>query len=214
MTADNLRLLLIGSTGVVGQHVLRQALVAPQIGTVVALTRQPLVPHPKLTNPLIDFRSLRAEDPWWAVDGVISTLGTTQRRAGSPEAFREVDHGYTLAVARLAHLQGASRFALTSSLGADVSARSFYLRTKGETERDIEQIGFLSLTIARPGLLGGVRSERRMSEDIGKVGLGWLGPLLPRRWRVSQPERVAQSLVDAVIAGKPGPRVIGSEQFC
>jgi uncharacterized protein YbjT (DUF2867 family) len=211
--AGGLRVLLIGATGVVGTEVLRLALDEPRFAAIVAPTRRPLPPHPKLTNPLVDFGKLRATDPWWSVDGVVATLGTTQRTAGSPEAFRAVDHGYTLAVARLAHAAGATRFALTSSLGADPASRSFYLRTKGEIERDVEAIGFPSLTIVRPGLLGGARSERRLAEDIGKVVLGFLGPVVPARWRVCPPERVAAALVAAIVAGRPERHIIPSEQL-
>ncbi len=214
MGGENLRVLLIGSTGVVGEHVLRLALAEPRFGTIVALTRRPLPAHPKLINPVVDFAELPADAAWWDVDGVISALGTTQKRAGSPEAFRAVDYGHTLAVARLAHTGGATRFALTSSLGADPSSRSsYYLRTKGEIERDLERIGFASLTIARPGLLGGVRSERRLAEDVGKVALGLLGPILPARWRISRPERVAEVLVEAIVAGQLGRRVIDSDRL-
>lgn len=213
MGGETLHVLLIGATGVVGEHVLRLALAEPRFGMIVALTRRPLPPHPKLTNPLVDFGALRAEDPWWSVDGVISALGTTQRIAGSPEAFREVDYGYTLAVARLAHAAGAARFALVSSLGADTASPSFYLRTKGEIERDLGKVGFASLTIARPGLLGGARSERRLAEDLGKVALGLIGPILPARWRISRPERVAEVLVEAIVAGRPGRHVIASDQL-
>lgn len=213
MDRESLRVLLVGATGVVGGQALRLALAEPRFGSVVAPTRRPLPPHPKLSNPLVDFGALPAEAPWWSVDGVIATLGTTQRIAGSPEAFRAVDHGYTLAVARLARAGGATRFALTSSLGADPASRSYYLRTKGEIERDLEKVGFASLTIARPGLLGGVRSERRVAEDVGKVALGLLGPLLPARWRISRPERVAEVLVEAIVAGRPGCHVIPADEL-
>lgn len=214
MSGENLRVLLIGATGVVGEHVLRLALADQRFGAIVALTRRPLAAHPKLTNPLVDFAALPADAPWWSVDGVISALGTTQRIAGSAEAFHAVDYGYTLAVARLAHEKGATRFALTSALGADPAARSsFYLRTKGEIERDIEQLGFASLTIVRPGLLGGARSERRLAEELGKAALGLLGPILPARWRISRPERVAEMLVEAIAVGEPGRHVIGSDRL-
>lgn len=213
MGGETLKVLLIGATGVVGAHVLRLALAEPRFGAIVAATRRPLPPHPKLDNPLVDFDDLPVDAPWWSVDGVISTLGTTQRTAGSPAAFRAVDHGYTLAVARLARARGATRFALTSSLGADPGARSYYLRTKGETERDLEAVGFPSLTIVRPGLLGGDRSERRLAEDVGKLALGLLGPILPARWRISVPERVAAALVAAIAAGEPGRHVVASERL-
>lgn len=213
MADANLRVLLVGATGVVGAQALRLALAEPRFGAVIAPTRRPLAAHPKLTNPLVDFSDLPADAPWWSVDGVISALGTTQKAAGSPEAFRAVDHGYTLAVARLAHAAGATRFALTSSLGADPAARSYYLRTKGEIERDVEAVGIASLTIARPGLLGGARAERRLTEDVGKIALGLLAPIVPARWRISRPERVAEALVDAIAAGRLGLRIVPSEDL-
>ncbi|WP_353476284.1 NAD(P)H-binding protein (plasmid) [Salipiger sp. H15] len=209
-----MRVLLIGATGVVGRLVLERALAEPRFAEVVALTRRPLPGHPKLTNPVVDLGDLPPGTDWFSVDGVISALGTTQRIAGSREAFRAIDHGLNLALARRAHEGGASRFALTSSLGADPGARtSFYLRTKGELERDLSKIGYASLTIVRPGLLGGSRPERRPSEDLGKLALGLLGPVLPRRWRMSRPDRVAEALVEGLAAGQPGTQVIGASRL-
>ncbi|WP_209021303.1 NAD(P)H-binding protein [Paracoccus ravus] len=210
MAKENLRVLLIGATGVVGRHVLDIALADTRFAKVIALTRRPLPAHPKLINPVVDLNDLPAGAEWFSVDGVISTLGTTQRIAGSPEAFRAVDYGLNLAIAKKAHDSGATRFALTSSLGADPSSRSYYLRTKGEIERDLERIGYESLTILRPGLLGGTRSERRLSEDLGKTALGLLGPILPARWRISRPERVAEELVGAIAKGASGGHIIDS----
>ncbi|MTH79904.1 NAD(P)H-binding protein [Paracoccus aestuariivivens] len=208
-----LHVLLIGATGVVGRHVLDLALNESRFAKVIALTRRPLPEHPKLINLVVDLNDLPAEADWFFVDGVISTLGTTQRVAGSAEAFRAIDHGLNLAIAKRAHDSGATHFALTSSLGADPSSRSFYLRTKGEIENDLEKIGYSSLTFVRPGLLGGTRSERRLSEDLGKVVLGVFGPILPTRWRISRPERVARALVDAIASGKPGRHIVDSSSL-
>jgi hypothetical protein len=134
-------LLLAGATGLVGQAVLRRALDDARVTRVVAPTRRALPAAPKLDNPLVDFDRLPADAPWWAVDAVICTLGTTIRDAGSPQAFRVVDHDYPLAVARLARQHGASTFALTSAMGADPASRIFYNRTKGELERDLAACG-------------------------------------------------------------------------
>jgi uncharacterized protein YbjT (DUF2867 family) len=213
MPGKNLRVLLIGATGVVGGHVLQRALAEESFTEVVALTRRALPAHPKLINPVVNLADLPVAADWFAVDGVISTLGTTQRIAGSPEAFRAVDYGLNLAIARRAHDSGATRFALTSSLGADPTSRSYYLRTKGEIERDLEQIGYASLMFIRPGLLGGARSERRLSEDLGKIALSLLGPILPAGWRISRPERVAEMLVEAIVAGRPGRQIIDSSRL-
>jgi len=213
MNEENLRVLLIGSTGVVGKHVLELALAEKSFAEVIALTRRPLPTHPKLTNPVVDLRVLPSGTDWFAVDGVISALGATQRIAGSPEAFREVDYGLNMAIARMAYEGGAERCALTSSLGANASSRSFYLRTKGELERDLQKIGFASLTFVRPGLLGGARSERRLAEEAGKLALGLLGPVLPPLWRISRPDRVGSALVDAIVEGKPGRHIVESSRL-
>jgi hypothetical protein len=59
---------------------------------------------------------------------------------------------------------GAARFALTSSMGADMHSPFRYTRTKGELEDAVIRLGFPSLTIVRPGFLGG---ERRRGTAAG-----------------------------------------------
>jgi uncharacterized protein YbjT (DUF2867 family) len=206
-------LMLVGATGLVGRCVLQLALAEPRIGRLVAPTRRPLPPHPKLENPVVDFAALPVEAPWWQVDGVICTLGSTLRQAGSREAFRRVDFNYPLAVARLARARGAAAYALNSSLGADPGSRVFYARTKGELEEALRPVGYPSLTLVRPGLLGGKRQEFRFGERVATVLLALLGPLLPRRYRIVPAGRVAAALLEAVVTARPGVQVIESEKL-
>jgi uncharacterized protein YbjT (DUF2867 family) len=207
------RILLVGATGLVGSHVLAKALADLRIERVVAPTRRALPPHPKLTNPLVDFDHLIEAADWWSVDGVICTLGTTRATAGSDEAFRKVDYVYPLAVAKIARRHGAQRFALNSSLGADAKSRLLYPRTKGEVERDLQALGFPSLTIVRPGLIGGTRAEFRAGERIASAILGMLGPLLPRRYRISPAAVIADALIEAAVKGDPGVHIIESDRL-
>jgi uncharacterized protein YbjT (DUF2867 family) len=204
------RILIAGSTGLVGGHVLERLLADDRWTQVVAPTRRPLAAHPKLVNPIVDYEALPLDAPWWEVDAAISTLGTTLRQAGSREAFRAIDHGYIMAIARAVRDRGATRFGLNSALGADPGSLNFYLRTKGKIERDIEAIGFASLTIVRPGLLGGERSESRTGERIGLFVARALEPLLPRKWRISEATRVAAALVDGVANGAAGQVIVSS----
>lgn len=205
------KLLLVGSSGLVGQHVLAGALADSRFDQVVALTRRPLAAHPKLLNPIVDFDALPADAAWWTVDAVISTLGTTRAKAGSAAAFAHVDHDYPLAVARLAQKHGARTFVLNSALGADPASRLLYSRTKGLVERDIAALGFASLTFVRPGLIGGERAERRTGEALATAILGALAPILPARYRINPAPRIAAALLDAAAAGIPGRHVVPSE---
>lgn len=205
-----MRLMLAGCTGLVGRHVLELALADGRITEVVVPVRRPLAPRPRLTAPVVDYEDLPGDADWWAVDAAICTLGTTIRTAGSQDTFRRVDHDYPLMVARLAHRHGAATFALNSAMGADPASRIFYNRVKGEVERDIGSVGFRSLTIVRPGLLGGERSEVRPAERIASVALRFLHPVLPRSLRINEAGTIAAALLEAAIAGRPGVHVVGS----
>lgn len=204
-------LLLLGATGLVGGLVLSQAQANRGITRVVAPTRRPLPPHGRLLNPLVDFDCLPEDAEWWGVDAVVCALGTTMAKAGSREAFRRVDHDIPLQVARLALARGARTFALNSALGADPASRVFYSRTKGELERDLQALGYSSLTFVRPGLIGGDRTESRPAERMGIVVSECLRPLLPARYRVVPAERIAHHLLLAATAARPGVQVVPSE---
>ena len=209
-----MRILHVGATGLVGQLVLTRLLESPQVTQVVAPARRPLaLRHPKLENPVVDFDALPADAPWWAVDAVVCTLGTTLAAAGSREAFRRVDHDYPLAVARLARAHGAQAFALTSAMGANARSPVFYNRVKGELEQALAALDYPALVLVRPGLIDGERSERRTGEAIALAASRALRPLLPRKWRPSRASRIADALVAAALAPPPGRSVIGSAQL-
>jgi uncharacterized protein YbjT (DUF2867 family) len=203
--------MLVGATGMVGGAVLRQAQSDARVDRIVAPTRRELPPHPKLENPLVDFERLPADAPWWAVDSVICTLGTTIRKAGSQEAFRRIDHDYLLMVAQLTRRHGARAFALNSATGADPRSRFFYNRVKGEVEEAIRQVGFPSLTIVRPALIGGERDEFRPAEFVAMRLLRLADPLLPRRYRIVPHDRIAAALLEAAITAATGEHVVESE---
>ncbi|NKL21252.1 NAD-dependent dehydratase [Rhizobium leguminosarum] len=199
-----MKLLLVGSTGLVGRHALDLALQDRRVDRVIAPTRRTIREHPKLLSPLVDFDCLPAKAPWWNVDAVVCTLGTTMRSAGSGDAFRKVDYGYPLEVGRLARTHGANTYVLNSAIGADVGSRFFYNRTKGELERDLANLGWQSFTAVRPGLIGGDRDEYRLAERAALLVVRTLGSAIPRRWRINTAERIAHALLESAINPVPG----------
>jgi uncharacterized protein YbjT (DUF2867 family) len=200
-----MKILLLGASGLVGKNVLAQALAHPAITNVVAPTRQPLAPRPKLTNPVSDhLESLLSEGVARGMDGVVCTLGTTIGKAGSKEAFREVDYVLPLAFARSAHEHGAETFVLVSASVASVDSVMFYPRIKGEIERDIELVGFKSLTIVRPSLIGGERDEPRFREGIALRLMSIFAPILPKKLQVNPAPAIAEAILDAVTTTEPG----------
>ena len=202
---STMKILVLGASGLVGKNVLAQALAHPAITSVVAPTRRPLVPHPKLTNPVSDRLELLLPDGVArGIDAVVCALGTTLGKAGSKEAFREVDYVLPLAFARSAHEQGSETFVLVSASVASVNSSFFYPRIKGELERDIERVGFKSLTIIRPSLIGGKREESRFAEGIALRLVSVFAPILPNRFHLNPAPIIAAAAVNAVTTAEPG----------
>jgi uncharacterized protein YbjT (DUF2867 family) len=204
--------IVAGATGLVGQALMRQLAAESTWREVRALVRAALPPD--LSGPTVvavqpDYARLEPPPLWAAADHVFCALGTTMRQAGSAAAFRRVDFDYPVALARAARARGARHFLLVSALGADPASRVFYNRVKGEVEAAIITVGFRSVTIARPSLLLGRRTEPRLAEQLGKV----LGVLAPPRWRPVPASRVARALVDAAKRDAPGVRILENREL-
>jgi uncharacterized protein YbjT (DUF2867 family) len=209
-----MKVMLVGATGLVGGQVLQKLLDDVRCNAVVAPTRRALdLANPALLNPVVDFEQLPVEADWWAVDAVICALGSTIKQAGSRERFARIDHDYPLRVAEQARARGAHAFVLNSAMGADVGSRIFYNQVKGRLEQDLRGLGYPSLTLVRPGLIGGERKERRTGEHLASLVLGTLGPILPRAWRINPAERIAAAMVEAALAPRPGVHVIASAEL-
>jgi uncharacterized protein YbjT (DUF2867 family) len=116
---------------------------------------------------LIDFDRLENYADLVKASDIYCCLGTTMKKAGSKEAFFKVDFTYPHQIAQMALKNGAERFLIVSSVGADPKSSNYYLRVKGEIEQAISRLTFTAIHIFRPSLLLGERGEVRLGEKIG-----------------------------------------------
>ncbi|HUI62162.1 MAG TPA: NAD-dependent epimerase/dehydratase family protein, partial [Steroidobacteraceae bacterium] len=171
--------LIAGASGFVGNFALDALLDAPDIARVFAITRRPLGrEHPRLANRIVQFERIESQLKGLTCHAALCCLGTTIRQAGSEQAFRQVDVDSVLAFARTARAAQAQRFVVVSSVGADPQSKNFYLRTKGEMEAALAQIGFPSLDILQPGVLLGWRHEMRPLELVARTLMPLANPFL------------------------------------
>lgn len=214
--ASRLTVLLVGASGLVGRHALLQLLADPAVGEVRVWLRRPLTPAgllgsahvpgmDKLRLQQIDFTKMTEHAATLVgVDWVLCALGTTIRQAGSQAAFRQVDHDYPLALARLAKAAGVPAFGLVSAVGADARSRVFYNRVKGELEAALRGLGLPHVTVVRPSLLAGERAEFRLGERLGLC----FGFLMPPAYRPVQAWQVAAGLIHGLKQQPTGWQVI------
>jgi len=191
--------ILAGATGLTGQHLWPLLAESPAYDRVHLLLRRPLdLDHPKVVEHVIDFAQL---DQWQAPDTVrqvYSTLGTTQKIAGSKQAFYAVDHDLIVGMGALAQRVGAPGYTFLSSLGANPRSGSYYLRVKGETERDLAAMNLPRCLAIRPALLTGPREEYRPTEVWGERLLKFFEPIMLgslRRYRPIHVGTVAKAMV-------------------
>ena len=208
MAPESLRTaILAGGSGLVGGNCLHDLLRGNRYGRVVALGRRDVGgPHPKLERRIVDFGALLRFEPLAGAD-VYCALGTTIKKAGSQKAFREIDFGYPLALARRAREAGAARFLLVSAVGASARSGNFYLRVKGELEEAVEALGFEAVHIFRPSLILGERAEWRLAERMAMtlarpLKFALIGSL--RRYRPVDAAQIAAAMMAAAGSGATG----------
>lgn len=200
--SDALRLCLVGATGLIGGKVMQECVGREDVRLQAIGRRETTFP-----------RGLRIEyfvaepSKWGEViealrpKAMICALGTTWKKAGEDEEeFRAVDERLVLDTARAAKEHGVERFVCISSAGADIASKQFYLKVKGEMERELTRIRFNRLDILRPGLLLGVRdNDRRPAERLGIAAAPIANLLMHGRFRQFRGIK-AQTVAQAALA--------------
>jgi uncharacterized protein YbjT (DUF2867 family) len=159
--------ILFGASGLIGSYLLHDLLNNGLYDLVTVITRKNLdIIHPKLKKLRGDYLSLPELETEIVADDVFITLGTTQKKTPNRHQYYQADHDYPVAAARMAKEKGATAVFIVTTVGANAGSRSFYLRTKGETERDIIALDFPHAHVFRPSILLGKRKENRPMEKF------------------------------------------------
>jgi uncharacterized protein YbjT (DUF2867 family) len=207
---------LAGATGLVGGFLLKHLIASERYARVVVLTRRAVhLEDSKVDQRILNFDQLATMELPTA-DDVFCALGTTIKKAGSQEAFRQVDLDYPLALANKALVRDARQVLMVSSVGANAKSRNFYLRTKGELEDAVSALPFKAIHIFRPSMLVGPREERRPGERAGIVLMTLLTPFLVgglRKYRSIEAEHVARAMVSAAALEGSGRKIYEYDQM-
>jgi uncharacterized protein YbjT (DUF2867 family) len=200
--------LVFGATGLVGHHLLDFLLMHPSYKKVKTFGRSELdVSHTKLENHLVDFSDFNEFRHLIKGNDLFLCVGTTMGKAGSKEAFYEVDFGINFNAAKHAAQNDVSQCLLVSSVGADEDSIFYYSEVKGKLENAIKALPFWSTHIFRPSVLLGERNENRWGEEaagvLGKFINKITGGLL-NKYKPVEADVVAKAMVEAAQRFAPG----------
>lgn len=208
MSVNKKTALVLGATGLIGKELVRILLENGQYEKIQLLVRRPVeFNNKKCDTHIVNFDELHKYSALFQVDDVYCCLGTTIKKAKTKDAFRRVDYEYPVESAKLAKNNGAEKFLIVSSMGADANSRIFYSRVKGELEESLRRLNFPSLQIFRPSLLLGNREEFRFGEKVAEKASGFLnfimiGPL--RHYKGIQAKKVAEAMAIIAHSDKKG----------
>jgi uncharacterized protein YbjT (DUF2867 family) len=214
-TADQIRIAIVGATGMVGGYALRYALDDPAVVTVTVIGRRKLgISHPKLKEVLHrDFADCSAlAEPLSGQDAAVYCIGAYT--GAVPDAvLRKITVDYTIEFARV--LRGSSpdaAFSFLSGGGADPTGRSriAYARYKGEAENALLAAGFPCAYIFRPAYIYPVepRKEPNFSYRVLRGIYPVFRVLFPNH--VIRADDLARAMVDVAVRrrGKYGGVVL------
>ncbi len=194
--------LLFGASGFIGSYLLDELLRNPDYEQVTVVVRKELsINHPRLKTILGDVTALPALKDRLVADEIFIALGTTKKLTPDQKQYYQIDHDYPVLAAAMAKENGAKSVFIVSSVGANAKANAFYLRTKGETERDIIALDFAHTHIFRPSMLLGNRNQHRPLEKLLIKIWSVINPLLIgehlKHYRGIDGRDVAKAMVNA-----------------
>lgn len=164
-----MNILIFGTSGMLGQAVIRESLDAPDIQLIRAICRTPTgFTHPKYDEIIhTDFTDLtNIEAKLSNFDACFFSLGVSAN--GKTEAeYTHFNYGIPLVAGKtLSRLNPQMTFVYVSGAGTDSSAqgKSMWARVKGRTENDLQKLPFKRVFLFRPGVirpLNGIHSKTK-----------------------------------------------------
>lgn len=178
-----MKVILFGATGMVGQGVLRECLIEPDVESILSIGRGATgIQHRKLrelvhTN-LVNFSPVDGD--FAGYDACFFCLGISS--AGMTEqAYYRVTYDITLAVARtLVRLNPDMTFVYVSGTGTDSTerGRTMWARVKGKTENALLGLPFKAAYMLRPGYIQPMHGTVSKTK-LYRMGYALVGPLYP-----------------------------------
>jgi uncharacterized protein YbjT (DUF2867 family) len=203
-TAGQKRLVIVGTTGMVGGYALRYALDNSAVKSVTSIGRKKLaISHPKLKEVLhqsfADCATLA--DALLGQDAVVYCLGTYTGSVSDTE-LRAITADYTIEFARVLRKSSPNAaFSFLSGKGADPTGRSrlAFARYKGEAEKALLAAGFPRVYLFRPAYIYPVqpRKEPNFSYRLIRAVYPVFRLLFPNQ--VIRADDLAWVMVDVVL---------------
>ncbi len=191
--------LLFGSTGLVGGHVLNYLIQNSNYSKIKLFVRSfTEINNPKIEIIKTDFNNLNKHAEDIKGDECFFCIGTTKKKSRDKNEYEKIELDIPKKIAQIAKSNSVKSFFFVSSGYANPKSSSEYLKFKGLVEEEIKNLNFDKIGIMRPSFLLGDRQEQRVGEKFGIIIFKLLTPILIgsfRKMRPIQSEIVARAMI-------------------
>jgi len=176
-----IKAIITGATGMVGEGVLHECLLHPDVEAVLVINRKPGgVTDPKLKEIIHkDFFDISAiEDQLRGYNACFFCLGVSSVGMKEPEYYR-LTYTLTLNIATpLSKLDPDMTFCYVSGGGTDSTekGKSMWARVKGKTENDLMKLPFKQVFAFRPGYMHPTKGLKNVNPYYKYIS--WMYPFL------------------------------------
>ena len=205
-----IKITLFGPTGLIGNEILKLLENDSDFEKINVVSRRPLELKSKKSNlNIIDFKDFNSYlDVIDGSDIVLAAIGTTQSKVGfNKKKYREIDFDIISNTVKACKEKNVKHFSFVSSAGADINNKSFYLKLKGEIEKEVESKQLNSSTVYRPSLLLGNRKENRFGEKVAQILIPLISFLFPDNYKPIKAIDVAKAMVTESKKIEPGFKI-------
>lgn len=178
---EQIRVIITGTTGMVGEGVLMECLSNGRISSVLSVSRKPNGhAHPKLKEYIVpDFRDLKEDDNMLkGYDACFFCAGVSSIGMSEADYTRNTFDTTVHFASILAAQNPQMTFIYVSGAGTDSTekGRSMWARVKGRTENALVKLPFRKVHNFRPGFMKAVPGQKHLLAAYKYVG--WMYPLL------------------------------------
>lgn len=176
-----IRAIVTGATGMVGEGVLHECLLHPDVEQVLVINRRPCgVTHPKLKEIVhenfLDLSSL--ENHLYPYNACFFCLGVSSLGMKEPE-YHRLTYDLTIHLAEiLARRNPDMTFCYVSGSGTDSTEKGkvMWARVKGKTENQLLRMPFKKAYMFRPGFMQPTKGLKNALKAYAYVN--WMFPVL------------------------------------
>ena len=205
-----IKITLFGPTGLIGNEILKLLENDSDFEKINVVSRRPVeLKSRKSSLNVIDFKDFNSYlDVIDGSDVVLAAIGTTQSKVGfNKKKYREIDFDIISNAVKACKEKNVKHFSFVSSAGADINNKSFYLKLKGEIEKEVESKQLNSSTVYRPSLLLGNRKENRFGEKVAQILIPLISFLFPDNYKPIKAIDVAKAMVTESKKIEPGFKI-------